>query len=163
MKPLPLNPINKISYHIDSLFGNGVSSALPLDEIQLEYSKKTGRIKNFTVRNQLVGTLRTNGALALTVFGAQELSKIPYFRENCVIPSQDAIPFVSEGRSLFCKHVQWCGSNIKPGSDVAVLESYDSNNKIVATGVALFGNTLMYRYERGVAVRIRQGIKSRKK
>lgn len=163
MKPLPLNPINKISYHIDSLFGNGVSSALPLDEIQLEYSKKTGRIKNFRVRNQLVGTLRTNGALALTVFGAQELSKIPYFRENCVIPSQDALPFVSEGRSLFCKHVQWCGSNIKPGSDVAVLESYDSNNKIVATGVALFGNTLMYRYERGVAVRIRQGIKSRKK
>lgn len=163
MKPLPLNPINKISYHIDSLFGNGVSSALPLDEIQLEYSKKTGRIKNFRVHNQLVGTLRTNGALALTVFGAQELSKIPYFRENCVIPSQDALPFVSEGRSLFCKHVQWCGSNIKPGSDVAVLESYDSNNKIVATGVALFGNTLMYRYERGVAVRIRQGIKSRKK
>jgi uncharacterized protein with predicted RNA binding PUA domain len=163
LKPLPLNPINKISYHIDSLFGNGVSSALPLDEIQLEYSKKTGRIKNFRVRNQLVGTLRTNGALALTVFGAQELSKIPYFRENCVIPSQDALPFVSEGRSLFCKHVQWCGSNIKPGSDVAVLESYDSNNKIVATGVALFGNTLMYRYERGVAVRIRQGIKSRKK
>jgi uncharacterized protein with predicted RNA binding PUA domain len=109
----------------------------------------------------LVATLRTDGGLALTVFGAQELSKIKSFRANCVIPSQEALPFVSEGRSLFCKHVQWCGSNIKPGSDVAILESYDTNIKIVATGVALFGSALMNRYERGVAVKIREGIKSR--
>ncbi len=161
MRPLPLNPIDKISHHIDLLFGNGISSALPLEEIEFEYSKKTGRIKSFSVRNHLVATLRTDGGLALTVFGAQKLSKIKRFRENCVVPSQEALPFVSEGRSLFCKHVQWCGSNIKPGSDAAVLESLD-NIKIVATGVALFGNTLMDRYERGIAVKIREGIKSRK-
>jgi uncharacterized protein with predicted RNA binding PUA domain len=99
----------------------------------------------------------------LTVFGAQELCKTKYFRENCVIPSQEALPFVSEGRSLFCKHVQWCGSNVKPGSDVAVLESYSDTAKVVATGVALFGNAMMNKYERGVAVRIREGIKSREK
>jgi uncharacterized protein with predicted RNA binding PUA domain len=161
LKPLPLNPINKIFLHIDSLFGDGVSNALPSEAIQFEYSKRTGRIRNFSVRNRLVATLRTDGGLALTVFGAQELSKIKSFRENCVIPSQEALPFVSEGRSLFCKHVQWCGSNIKPGSDVAILESYDSNIKIVATGVALFGSALMNRFERGVAVKIREGIKSR--
>ena len=161
MKPLPLNPIIKISNQIDSLFGNEVSTALPLEEIQFEYSKRTGRIKNFSVRNQLIATLRTDGGLALTVFGAQELSKSKQFKKNCVIPVQEALPFVSEGRSLFCKHVQWCGSNIKPGSDVAILEGYDTNIKIVATGVALFGSALMNRYERGVAVKIREGIKSR--
>ena len=163
MNPLVLNSINKISHHLDSLFGSGVSNALPLEEVQFEYSKKTGRIKNFCIRNQLIATLRTDGGLALTVFGAQELCKTKYFRENCVIPSQEALPFVSEGRSLFCKHVQWCGSNVKPGSDVAVLESYSNNAKVVATGVALFGNTMMNKYERGVAVRIREGIKSREK
>ena len=163
MNPLVLNSINKISHHLDSLFGSGVSNALPLEEVQFEYSKKTGRIKNFCIRNQLIATLRTDGGLALTVFGAQELCKTKYFRENCVIPSQEALPFVSEGRSLFCKHVQWCGSNVKPGSDVAVLESYSNNAKVVATGVALFGNAMMNKYERGVAVRIREGIKSREK
>ena len=163
MNPLVLNSINKISHHIDSLFGSGVSNALPLEEIQFKYSKKTGRIKNFCIRNQLIATLRTDGGLALTVFGAQELCKTKYFRENCVIPSQEALPFVSEGRSLFCKHVQWCGSNVKPGSDVAVLESYSNNAKVVATGIALFGNAMMNKYERGVAVRIREGIKSREK
>jgi uncharacterized protein with predicted RNA binding PUA domain len=163
LNPLGLNSINKIAHHIDSLFGSGVSNALPLEEIQFEYSKKTGSIKNFCIRNQLIATLRTDGGLALTVFGAQELCKMKYFRENCVIPSQEALPFVSEGRSLFCKHVQWCGSNVKPGSDVAVLESYSNNAKVIATGIALFGNAMMNKYERGVAVRIREGIKSRGK
>jgi uncharacterized protein with predicted RNA binding PUA domain len=111
----------------------------------------------------LVATLRTDGGLALTVFGAQELSKVKSFRANCVVPTEEALPFVSEGRSLFCKHVQWCGSNVRPGSDVAILESYDLNTKIVATGVALLGNAFMNRYERGVAVKIREGIKSRTK
>lgn len=163
MKPLPLNPVNKIFHHIDSLFGDGVSNALAAEAIQFEYSKRTGRIKNFSVRNRLVATLRTDGGLALTVFGAQELSKVQSFRANCVAPAQEAVPFVSEGRSLFCKYVQWCGSNIRPGSDVAILESYDTNTKIVATGVALLGSAFMTRYERGVAVKIREGIKSRTK
>jgi conserved protein with predicted RNA binding PUA domain len=163
LDPLPLNPVSKIYYHIDSLFGDGVSDALALETIQFEYSKRTGRIKNFSVRNRLVATLRTDGGLALTVFGAQELSKVKSFRANCVVPTQEALPFVSEGRSLFCKHVQWCGSNVRPGSDVAILEGYDSNSKIVATGVALLGSAFMNRYERGVAVKIREGIKSRTK
>jgi conserved protein with predicted RNA binding PUA domain len=155
--------VSKIFYHIDSLFGDGVSNALASETIQFEYSKRTGRIKNFSVRNRLVATLRTDGGLALTVFGAQELSKVKFFRANCVVPTQEALPFVSEGRSLFCKHVQWCGSNVRPGSDVAILESNDSNTKIVATGVALLGSAFMSRYERGVAVKIREGIKSRTK
>ena len=162
MKPLPLNPRQKITRHIDSLFGNGISSALPIEKIQFEYSKRTGRIKNFSLGNQLIATLRTDGGLALTVFGAQELSKVKHFEQNCIIPTQEALPFVSEGRSLFCKHVQWCGSNVRPGSDVAVLENDIIRVRVVATGVALFDSSLMKRYERGVAVRIREGIKRRK-
>ena len=163
MKPLPLNPRQKITRHIDSLFGNGISSALPIEKIQFEYSKRTGRVKNFSLGNQLIATLRTDGGLALTVFGAQELSKVKHFEQNCIIPTREALPFVSEGRSLFCKHVQWCGSNVRPGSDVAVLKNDSIRVRVVATGVALFDSSLMKRYERGVAVRVREGIKRRKK
>lgn len=163
MKPLPLNPGEKISHHIDALFGLGVSNALPIEKIQFEYSRRTGRIKSFSLENQLIATLRTDGGLALTVFGAQELSKVKLFEQNCIIPAQDALPFVSEGKSLFCKHVQWCGSNIRSGSDVAVVEKVSNRIRVIATGVALFDNSLMRRYVRGVAVRIREGIKTRKK
>jgi uncharacterized protein with predicted RNA binding PUA domain len=73
------------------------------------------------------------------------------------MPVQEAVPFVSEGRSLFCRHVEWCGSNIKVGSDVAVLY----NIRVIAVGVAMLSSGLMKRYSRGVAVKVRQGIKGR--
>ncbi|MDQ4066171.1 MAG: hypothetical protein M3114_01130, partial [Thermoproteota archaeon] len=86
-----------------------------------------------------------------------------------VMPVQEAIPFVSEGRSLFCKHVKWCGSNIKVGSDVAVIDgnsSGDGNDdsssrRVVAVGIAMLSSRLLKQYRKGVAVKVRQGIKGR--
>ena len=158
MKPLSLNWADKIYCHIDAIFGVGVSTALDGEDLQFEFSKKTGRIKNFSLRNELVATFRTDGGLALTIYGAKELLKSKQFRENCVIPIPEAISFVSEGRSLFCKHVEWCGSYIKVGSDVAII---NKDNAVLATGRALFGCSIMKKYPKGVAVKIREGIKSR--
>ena len=116
-------------------------------------------------------TLRTDGGLALTIMGAQYLlENSKQFWENCVKPMQEAVPFVSEGRSLFCKHVDWCGSNIKVGSDVAVIDgnsnsssggSDTSSRRVVAVGIAMLPSRLMKQYRKGVAVKVRQGIKGR--
>jgi uncharacterized protein with predicted RNA binding PUA domain len=159
VKPLPLNPKEKICYHIDALFGMGISDGLS-ENLQVQYSRRTGRIKNFSIGNQLVATLRTDGGLALTIFGAKELFKNKNFKENCVIPSEEAVPFISRGRSLFCKYVEWCGSNVKTGSDVAII---DKNDRVIAIGRALLGSKHMKNYHKGVAVKIREGIKSRLK
>jgi uncharacterized protein with predicted RNA binding PUA domain len=158
LKPLPIDPREKVCRHVDAIFGAGVSATLPSD-MHFEFSRRTGRIKNFSIECRLAATLRTDGGLALTIFGAQSLlNRSRQFRENCVVPMQDAVPFVSEGRSLFCKHVEWCGSNIKAGSDVAVI---DSGSKVIAVGVAVLPSALMKQYGRGVAVKIREGIKGR--
>lgn len=157
LNPLPLDPREKVSRHLDALFGAGVAHALP-PNLEFEFSRKTGRIKNFSITHRLVATLRTDGGLALTVFGAQYLlDGTEKFRQNCVGASKDAAPFVSEGRSLFCRHVEHCGSNVRPGSDVAVT----NGDKVIAVGVALLAGELMKRYSRGVAVKIREGIKGR--
>jgi len=125
-----------------------------------EFSRRTGRIKNFSIAGRLAGTLRTDGGIALTIAGAQHLlDKSEGFRENCVASVQEAVPFVSEGRSLFCRHVEWCGSNVRVGSDVAVIDS--SNNQVIAVGAAILPAKLMKRYSRGVAVKIREGLKGR--
>jgi uncharacterized protein with predicted RNA binding PUA domain len=118
--------------------------------------------------------LRTDGGLALTIAGAQYLlENSEQFLENCVEPVPEAVPFVSEGRSLFCKHVEWCGSNIKVGSDVAIIGSSSdggdygdvgsgtSSRKVVAVGIAMLTSRLMKQYRKGVAVKVRQGIKGR--
>jgi uncharacterized protein with predicted RNA binding PUA domain len=157
MNPLPIDAREKVCRHVDALFGTGVSDVLPAD-IQFEFSRRTGRIKNFSIDGKLAGTLRTDGGIALTIAGAQHfLDNSKQFRENCVIPVQDAVPFVSEGRSLFCRHVEWCGTNVKVGSDVAVID----NNRVIAAGVAILPFTLMKQYSRGVAVKIREGLKGR--
>ena len=157
MKPLPLNTRNKLINHISILFDTNVEKEFPL-EVQCEFSKRTGRIKNFFIESTLFATLRIDGGLALSIFGAQMMVKYAQFRENCVIPKEEAIPFVSEGRSLFCKHVNWCGKNIKNGSEVVVI---DNKNEVLAVGKAICGNTMMEKIDYGVAVKIREGIKSR--
>jgi len=161
LKPLPLNPTEKIRHHIDALFGTGTYDILTAHhdtlDFSFEYSKRTGRIKNFSIKNRLVATLRIDGGLAITIFGAKEFLKSQRFKQNCVIPTEKVIPFVREGRSLFCKHVEWCGSNVKVGSDVAIIDSVD---KVIAVGRALVGCNHMKNYHKGVAVKVREGIKS---
>src|ERR671915_1499815 len=158
LNPLPIDTREKVCRHVDAIFGAGVSDALP-DDIQFIFSRRTGRIKNFSIDGRLAITLRTDGGLALTILGAQYLlENSKQFWENCVMPVQEAIPFVSEGRSLFCKHVEWCGSNIRVGSDVAII---DKDDIVLATGKALFRYNVMTKYRKGVAVKIREGIKSR--
>lgn len=157
LNPLPVEPFAKVSRHVDAIFGPGVSDALP-DSISFEFSRRTGRIKNFSLDGRLLATLRTDGGLALTVEGARHfVANSAPFRQNCVVPVEEAVPFVSEGRSLFCRHVQWCGQNIRAGSDVAVLDG----DGVIAVGIAVLGSSLMNKYSRGVAVKVREGIKGR--
>jgi len=139
-----------------------VSYALPTTDMKFSFSKRTGRIKNFSIGDRLAVTLRSDGGLALTPVGAQYLfEKGKQFKENCVEPVSEALPFVSEGRSLFCKHVKWCGSNVKVGSDVAIIDGSGSNSNVIAVGIAMLSFNLMKEYHKGVAVKVRQGIKGR--
>jgi uncharacterized protein with predicted RNA binding PUA domain len=165
LKRLLIDPFQKISSHVNFLFGQGISSVLPAD-IDVEYSKKTGRIKNFGSSGKLIGTFRTDGGIALTIYGAGLFLKHPNFLFNCIVPIDDAMPFVSEGRSLFVKHVYRCGINVRIGSEVAVI---NSKQDILAVGRSLFPFSYYHdkNYEnsrsplRGVGVKIREGIKSR--
>jgi len=170
---LPIHAREKVCRHVDAIFGAAVSDALPND-LQFSFSRRTGRIKNFSIGGRLAITLRTDGGLALTIMGAQYLlENSERFRENCVKPMQEAVPFVSQGRSLFCKHVEWCGSNVKVGSDVAIITGSGSivgsnsntrvigNTRVIAVGVAILPSKLMKQYCKGVAVKVRQGIKGR--
>ena len=158
---IQINAEVKISHHIDALFGNGISEILKtnhaISNFHYEYSRRTGRIKYFFIKDRLAGTLRTDGGIALTIVGASELLKTGRFIENCVRPAAEVVQFVQNGHSLFCKHVEWCGSNIRVGSDAAVI---NKSCEVIAVGKAVLAATHMQSYGRGVAVKIREGLKS---
>jgi uncharacterized protein with predicted RNA binding PUA domain len=146
-----------VIHHLDLLFN--INSSDILTELHFIYSKKTGRIKSFGSKDFSFGTLRSDGGIALTIEGAQALFRTIAFRENCVIPKHEAIPFIREGKSLFCKHILWIGSNIKVGSECVVI---DNDGKILAIGKSLiYSLCFKSNVKRGIAIKIRKGLKSR--
>ncbi|MDH3501200.1 MAG: queuine tRNA-ribosyltransferase [Nitrosopumilus sp.] len=146
----------KLKYTIDALFGNGVSKYLPKD-IEMTFSRKNGRIKTVSHHGKLLCTLRIDGGLAISPYFAQLLLKNKKFKENCLEVNSNAAPFVEEGRSVFCKHVVWCGKNIRITSDTPVL----FNDKVIAVGKAVLSSEMISDFYRGMAVKVRDSLKSR--
>ncbi len=145
----------KLSHTVDALFGSGVSRHIPRD-INMTFSKKTGRLRTVAHQDMLLCTLRVDGGLAITVYCAQLLLKSKRFKENCIEINSDAAPFVERGRSVFCKHVLWCGKNIHISDDVPVL----FGDRVIAVGRAVLSSEMISDFKRGVAVKVRDSLKS---
>lgn len=150
-----MDSILKLKYTLDALFGIGVSRHLP-KEIRITYSKRTGRIQHVFQNDKLLCTLRIDGGLAITSYFAQILLKSKKFRENCLEVDEDSKPFVENGSSVFCKHVVWCGKNILIGADVPVLYK----DAVIAVGRAVLSSRMIKSLKRGVAVKVRDTLKS---
>ena len=147
----------KLQHSLDALFGSGVSKYLPKD-IDIIFSRKTGRIRTVSHRGKLLCTLRIDGSLAISIDFAQILLQNKTFRENCVEVNKDAAPFVMEGRSVFCKHIVWCGKNVRVAGDTPIL----FENQVIAVGRSILSSKMMSDFNRGVAIKVRDSLKSRK-
>jgi len=147
----------KLQQSLDALFGTGSSKYLPKD-IDVILSRKTGRIRTVSHKGKILCTLRINGSLAISIDFAQTLLQSKTFRENCIEINKDAAPFVMEGRSVFCKHVVWSGKNVRVAADTPIL----FENKIIAVGKAILSSEMISDFNRGVAIKVRDSLKSRK-
>ncbi len=147
----------KLQHSLDALFGTGSSKYLPKD-IDIILSRKTGRIRTVSHKGKLLCTLRINGSLAISIDFAQTLLQSKTFRENCIEINNDAAPFVMEGRSVFCKHVVWCGKNVRVAADTPIL----FENRVIAVGRAILSSEMISDFKRGVAIKVRDSLKSRK-
>jgi uncharacterized protein with predicted RNA binding PUA domain len=145
----------KFRITIDALFGSGVSKHIP-KKIEFVFSKKNGRIRNVYHNDQLLCTLRIDGGLAITPYFAQILLKSKKFKDNCLEVDLDSKPFIEDGKSVFCSHVIWCGKNIQIASDTPILYK----NKIIAVGKAVLSSEMISSMKRGVAVKVRDSLKS---
>jgi uncharacterized protein with predicted RNA binding PUA domain len=151
-----LDHILKLQYSLDALFGNGTSKLLPKD-IEMTFSRKTGRIRTVFHKGKLLCTLRIDGSLAISTHFAQILLENKKFKENCVEINSEAAPYVEQGRSVFCKHVISCGKNVQISADTPVL----FKNKVIAVGRAILSSDMISDFDRGVAIKVRDSLKSR--
>lgn len=146
----------KLRHTVDALFGRGASSRLPRG-IDFELSPRTGRARAAYHGGRLLCTLRTDGGLAVTPHMAGLLLGSREFRERCLEVDAESAPFVRQGRSVFCRHVVWCGRHVRAAADVPVL----FGGEVIAVGTAALPAAMIASAQRGVAVRVRDSLKGR--
>jgi predicted RNA-binding protein (TIGR00451 family) len=147
--------LRRVSIMVDYLFGRGASRGLPKSGFRFYYSRRSGRVKLIKLDGEIFATVKPNGSMALSMSGARVLSRSPAFKENFVQVSDDAVPFVKGGKSVFCKFVTRAGKNIKPKGEVAVV---DRGGRVLGVGMAVLAGATMAQFKRGVAVKVRAGL-----
>jgi len=128
---------------------------LPKEGIRLVYSRRSGRVKLVYIGEMLFATVKPNGSMALSLFGANVLVRSRRFLDNCVVVSDDAADFVRGGKSVFCKFVERAGKNIRPKSEVVVL---DRGGRVLGVGLAVLAGKFMRQFKTGVAAKVREGL-----
>jgi conserved protein with predicted RNA binding PUA domain len=150
-----LDERRRLSLMVDYLFGRGVSRVLPKEGVKLVYSRRSGRVKLVFHEGRLLATVKPNGSMALTVYGASLLYRSPRFRGSCVTVADEAAEFVHGGKSVFCKFVTRAGRNVLPKSEVAVV---DRKGRILGVGTAVLNGKFIKQFRSGIAVKVRVGV-----
>lgn len=140
----------------DYQFGKSAGDVLFPDSVTIGFSKRTGRIRHVFLEGKLLATLRpTDGMFSLTIHGANRMAANLKPSRHWVEVNQDVAPFISEGRSVFAKHVKDADAEIRPMEEVFVL---DEKNEVLAVGRAVLTGPEMKAFKRGVAVKVRRGV-----
>ncbi len=144
----------KLRLSLEFIFGKEIGPVVPFEKIVMLKSRRTGRIKHFSHDGEMLGSFRSDGGIALTLYGANFLYSRGALKANSIDISRDAAEAVSKGLSLFSKHCLSCGENIRPGSEAILV---DPSGKTVAVGKALLSSKAIKQFKSGVAVKVRQG------
>ncbi len=136
-------------------FGTGSGMALFPDEVRMIHSRNTGRIRHIHLGDTLIATFRPNdGVFMLTIAAAQRLlAQVPNLGYTVTV-TEDAAPFISQGKNVFAKHVLHAGEKIRPGDEVIIIAE---KSGVIGVGKALLISDEMRAFKIGVAVKTRRG------
>jgi 7-cyano-7-deazaguanine tRNA-ribosyltransferase len=149
--------MRRISAVADMQFGRGASEALLNGEITIIKSKRTGKIRNIICDGSHVMSMRAeDGLFTLKLHGGHRLHmglKYPLLR---VVITDDAMPFVKEGKSVFAKFVTDCDPDLRPFDECLIV---NQNDTLLAVGRTLLNRVEMLAFHHGMAVKTRESIK----
>ena len=149
--------VKKVKAIADYQFGFGAGDAIFEGNINIEKSKKTGKIRHiYDGKTLLVNMRASDSYLILSKEGAKRLhANIPY-PQNRVVVNKDSEPFALDGKSVFCKFVVDCDDNIRAKDEVLIVNEDD---KLLAYGKALLGACEIEQFQTGQAIKTRKGMK----
>ncbi len=148
--------IQKIRAIANYQFESDVGHILFPDEVELTYSRRTGRIRHVYLEGHLLATLRPRDSLlSITIYGAERLKTVLKPLQSRVVAWKEVEEVIRSGRNLFARHVVAADEEVRPGSEVMVTTRDD---ELLAVGKAVLSGREMLAFKRGVAVKVRRGI-----
>ncbi len=150
------NSITRVRSIADYQFGAGVGAKLFPDDVEIQYSRATGRIRYINLHGNRLATLRpTDGLLSLSFTAAKFLMENLSSALHCsVTVRQDVAQYIADGGDVFAVHVVRADEEIHAKEEVIVL---DEENHVLAVGRALLSSAEMKAFKTGVAVKVRHG------
>jgi predicted RNA-binding protein (TIGR00451 family) len=147
--------LNRIRSIADYQFGKGVGAKLFPDNVEITYSKTTGRIRYVHLKGERLVTLRpTDGLFSLSITAARILAENRGFAHCFVTVQQDVSTVIIEGHDVFAAHVVEADSVIHAKDEVIVVDEAD---QVLAVGRAVLSSAEMQAFKTGVAVKVRRG------
>jgi predicted RNA-binding protein (TIGR00451 family) len=151
------NPVQKVRATADYQFGRGVGTKLFPDNIEIQLSPRTGRIRFLNLSGERLATLRpTDGLLSLSVKAAKFMAENTPFAKCFVTIKSSVAEFIAKGGDVFAVHVVKVDDDIRAKDEVIVL---DETGNVLAVGRALLSSAEMTAFKTGVAVKVRHGTK----
>jgi predicted RNA-binding protein (TIGR00451 family) len=120
-------------------------------------SKKTGKVRFISIGEDLICTLKpTDGLIKLSLQGANSLLKLLPPPKLRIIVRNDVASFIREGKNVFAKHVRDVDVNLRPKSEVIIVDEEDN---LLGIGTLLLIKREIKDFKRGVAAHTRHGMK----
>lgn len=150
--------LSRLRSTADYQFGKGVGVKLFPENVEIKYSKATGRIRYVHLSGNRLATLRpTDGLLSLSIYAAQIIVK-NYSLAKCFVTVQnDVSEFIAKGRDVFAVHVVAVNEEVHSKDEVIVI---NQEHQVLAVGRALLSASEMKAFKTGVAVKIRRGCEN---
>lgn len=147
--------LKKLRSIADFQFGKGSGEILFSEDIEIERSKGTNRIRFIYKDKARICSFRVrDGFLVPSLIGGEIL-----YSNNLgfkVTVNKDTEPFVRDGKSVFAKHVIEADSEINIKDEVLII---GQNKEFLGIGTAKISGNMMIEMNKGVAVSTRKGMK----
>ncbi len=136
-------------------FGKDVGEKLFPENVQIQYSKATGKIRYINLNGKRLATLRpTDGLLSLSIDAAKAITKNASTARCFVTVQSDVAKFIAEGGDVFAAHVVRVDEGVHAKEEVIVI---DEDKQVLAVGRTLLSSAEMRAFKTGVAVKVRHG------
>jgi len=153
-----MDSLTRIRTTADYQFGYGSGIPLFSEQVEIIFSKRTGKIRYIYLNGTRLVTLRpTDGLFSISIDGAKRL--MPHIQSlSCFVIVLDSVSkFIAKGSDVFSGHVVNAHSDIRPQDEVIVM---NESGQLLAIGKALLSGSEMINFLKGVAVRVRHGCRT---